>query len=104
HTDINVKCEQHKKGRNISGFSFTIKQKKVITSKSSTTLELFSKMTDAQRHLIANKLYELPDMNKYSQGTESDPQFAVRFADMLKDKDKFEVLLPHLKKVGFSTK
>lgn len=104
HTDINVKCEQHKKGRNISGFSFTFKQKKVITSKSSTSLELFSKMTDAQRHRFANKLSELPDMNKYSQGTESYPQFAVRIAEMLQDKEKFEELLPHLKKVGFSTK
>ena len=104
HTDINVKCEQHKKGRNISGFSFIFKQKKVITSKTSTSLELFSKMTDAQRHLFANKLSELPDMNKYSQGTESYTQFAVRIAEMLKDKEKFEELLPHLKKVGFSTK
>ena len=73
-------------------------------SKSSTSLELFSKMTDAQRHRFANKLSELPDMNKYSQGTESYPQFAVRIAEMLKDKEKFEELLPHLKKVGFSTK
>jgi hypothetical protein len=28
-------------------------------------------MTDAQRHLFANKLSELPEMSKYSQGTES---------------------------------
>ena len=27
YTDIKVKCEQHKKGRNISGFSFSFKQK-----------------------------------------------------------------------------
>ena len=97
HTDINVKCEQHKKGRNISGFSFTFKQKKVITSKTLTSLELFSKMTDAQRHLFANKLSELPDMNKYSQGTESYAQFAVRVAEMLQDKEKFEELLPYLR-------
>ena len=104
HTDINVKCEQHKKGRNISGFSFTFKQKKVITFKTSTSLELFSKMTDAQRHLFANKLSELPDMNKYSQGTESYTQFAVRIAEMLQDKERFEELLPYLRKVGFNTK
>jgi plasmid replication initiation protein len=30
HTDITVKYEQHKKGRSISGFSFTFKQKKRI--------------------------------------------------------------------------
>jgi len=106
HTDIKVKCEQHKKGRNISGFSFTFKQKKAViaNSKSPSTLNLFLKMTDAQRHLFANKLSELPDMNKYSQGTESYPQFAVRIAEMLQDKERFEELLPYLRKVGFSTK
>lgn len=104
HTDIRVKCEQHKKGRNISGFSFTFKQKKVITanSKTPTPRDLFSKMTDAQRHLFANKISELPEMGKYSQGTESYPQFAVRIAEMLQDLEKFEELLPYLKKVGFN--
>ena len=108
HTDITVKYEQHKKGRNISGFSFSFKQKKVVTananSKSSNTLDLFSKMTDAQRHLFANKLSELADMSKYSQGTESYAQFAVRIAEMLQNQEKFEELLPYLKKVGFNTK
>ena len=108
HTDITVKYEQHKKGRNISGFSFSFKQKKVVTananSKSSNTLDLFSKMTDAQRHLFANKLSELADMSKYSQGTESYAQFAVRIAEMLQNQEKFEELLPYLKKVGFNAK
>jgi len=106
HTDIKVKCEQHKKGRNISGFSFTFKQKKVVTtnSKSLSTTDLFSKLTDKQRHIFANKLSELPDMNKYSQGTESYAQFAVRIVEMLQDQNKFEELLPYLKKVGFNTK
>lgn len=108
HTDITVKYEQHKKGRNISGFSFSFKQKKVVTananSKSSNTLDLFSKMTDAQRHLFANKLSELADMSKYSQGTESYAQFAVRISEMLKNQEKFEELLPYLKKVGFNAK
>ena len=106
HTDIKVKCEQHKKGRNISGFSFTFKQKKVVTTnnKSPSPTDLFSKLTDKQRHIFANKLSELPDMNKYSQGTESYAQFAVRIAEMLQDQKKFEELLPYLKKVGFNTK
>lgn len=106
HTDIKVKCEQHKKGRNISGFSFTFKQKKVTTAnnKDPSPLDLFSKMTDAQRHLFSNKLSELPDMNKYSQGTESYVQFAVRIAEMLQDQEKFEELLPYLKKAGFNAK
>lgn len=106
HTDINVQCQQHKKGRNISGFSFTFKLKKVVIahSKEQTALEIFSKFTDAQSHLFASKLSELPDMNKYSQGTESYSQFAVRISEMLRDPQKFEELLPYLKKVGFNTK
>lgn len=106
HTDINVQCQQHKKGRNISGFSFTFKLKKVVIAhtKEQTALEIFSKFTDAQCHLFASKLSELPDMNKYSQGTESYTQFAVRISEMLRDPQKFEELLPYLKKVGFNTK
>lgn len=106
HTDINVQCQQHKKGRNISGFSFTFKLKKVVIAhtKEQTALDIFSKFTDAQCHLFASKLSELPDMNKYSQGTESYSQFAVRISEMLRDPQKFEELLPYLKKVGFNTK
>jgi hypothetical protein len=94
------------KSRNISGFSFTFKQKKVVTtdSKSPSQTDLFSKLTDKQRHIFANKLSELPDMNKYSQGTESYAQFAVRIVEMLQDQNKFQELLPYLKKVGFNTK
>ena len=109
-TDIEATYLQHKKGRSISGFSFSFTQKKSKNTsnenlKNSENLDLFSKkMTDAQRHLFANKLSELPDMNKYSQGTESYPQFAVRIAEMLKDQEKFKELLPYLKKVGFNTK
>ena len=106
HTDINVQCQQHKKGRNISGFSFNFKLKKVVIAhnKEQTALEIFSKFTGAQRHLFASKLSELSEMNKYSEGTESYSQFAVRISEMLRDPQKFEELLPYLKKVGFNTK
>ncbi len=80
HTDITVKYEQHKRGRSIS---------------------LSSKMTDAQRHMFANKLSELPEMGRYSQGTESYPQFAIRIAEMLQDPDRIKELYPYLKKVGY---
>ena len=104
HTDITVKYEQHKKGRSISGFSFTFKQKKKDNQsieRDPNTLDLFSKMTDAQRHMFANKLSELPEMGRYSQGTESYPQFAVRIAEMLQDSEKIKELAPYLKKVGY---
>jgi len=106
HTDIIVKVEQHKEGRSIYGFSFFFKQKKSEkkpsqTSKDRNTLDLFSKMNDAQRYLFANKLAELPEMSEYSQGTESYPQFAVRIAEMLQDQVRFNELYPLLKKVGY---
>ena len=105
-SDINLKYEQHKKGRSISGFSFSFKQKKIphqhIEGKRDpNTLDAFSKMTDAQRHLFSKKLSELPEMSKYSQGTESYQQFAIRIAEILQDPTKFEELHPYLKKVGF---
>ena len=104
HTDITVKYEQHKRGRSISGFSFTFKQKKKDNppiERDPNTLDLFTKMTDAQRHLFANKLSELPEMGRYSQGTESYPQFAIRIAEMLHDPDRIKELYPYLKKVGY---
>ena len=104
HTDITVKYEQHKRGRSISGFSFTFKQKKKDNpsiERDPNTLDLFSKMTDAQRHMFANKLSELPEMGRYSQGTESYPQFADRIAEMLQDSEKIKELAPYLKKVGY---
>ena len=103
-TDIKATYQQHKKGRSISGFSFTFKQKKKDSpsiERDPNTLELFSKMTDAQRHMFANKLSELPEMGRYSQGTESYPQFAVRIAEMLQDPEKIKELSPYLKKVGY---
>ena len=105
HTDICVKYEQHKRGRSISGFSFNFKQKKKdsppLVDRDPNTLDFFTKMTDAQRHMFANKLSELPEMGRYSQGTESYPQFAIRIAEMLQDHDRIKELYPYLKKVGY---
>ena len=105
HTDITVTYEQHKKGRLISGFSFRIKQKqqakKIETNRDQNTADLFTKMTDAQRHMFSHKLSEMPEMSKYSQGTESYQQFAIRIADMLLQPEKFRELYPILEKAGF---
>jgi len=43
----------------------------------------------------------MPEMSKYSQGTESYQQFAIRIADMFLDTEKFRELLPLLRKAGF---
>ena len=105
HTDITVTYEQHKKGRIISGFSFKFKQKqqpKVEAKRDPNTPDFFIKMTDAQRHLFANKMSEMPEMSKYSQGTESYQQFAIRIAEMLLLPEKFRELYPILEKLGFN--
>jgi len=104
HTDITVTYEQHKKGRIISGFSFKFKQKshpKIEVKRDPNTPDFFVQMTDAQRHLFANKISEMPEMGKYSQGTESYQQFAIRIADMLLDPEKFREFYPVLEKAGF---
>ena len=108
HTDIKATYEQHKKGRTITGFSFKFKQKPqakiektVDPKRDPNTPDFFIKMTDAQRHLFAKKMSEMPEMGTYSQGTESFQQFAIRIADMLLEPEKFRALYPCLEKAGF---
>ena len=105
HTDITASYEQHKRGRTISGFSFRFKQKqqvkKIESKRDPNTPDFFIKMTDAQRYLFANKISEMPEMSKYSQGTESYQQFAVRIAEMLLQPEKFREFYPLLIKIGF---
>ena len=104
HTDIKATYEQHKQGRTITGFSFKFKKKqqpKIEAKRDLNTPDFFIKMTDAQRHLFANKMSEMPEMGKYSQGTESYQQFAIRIADMLLEPEKFRELYPILEKAGF---
>ena len=110
-TDIKVKVEQHKTGRAISGFSFKFKQKQTAISEKSVspqrdqnTPDLFTKMTDPQRFLFAHKLSEMPEMSKYSEGTESFQDFAKRIADMLLEPEKFKKFYPLLEKLGFGSK
>ncbi len=104
YTDIKATYEQHKQGRTITGFSFKFKQKsqpKIEVKRDPNTPDFFVKMTDAQRHLFANKMSEMPEMGIYSQGTESYQQFAIRIADMLLEPEKFRELYPCLEKAGF---
>ena len=105
HTDITVQYEQHKKGRSIYGFSFSFKQKivndlSVENNKNPNIIDPL-KLSNSQRNLFANKLSELPEMGKYSQGTEGYQQFAVRIAEMLQDPERVKEFYPYLKKVGY---
>jgi plasmid replication initiation protein len=104
HSDLIIKYEQHKKGRSISGFSFNFKYKRNqshLSKEIDVTQNPVIKLTDAQRLMFAGKLSELPEMSKYSKGTESYQQFAGRIAKMLQNSEKLKELMPLLKQVGF---
>ena len=60
-------------------------------------------MTDPQRFLFAHKLSEMPEMSKYSEGTESYEDFAKRIADMLLEPENLKVLSA-FRKLGFGSK
>jgi plasmid replication initiation protein len=102
-----VKYELIKKGNKFHSLEMKFKKKaieKPTSQRDPDTVDMFAKMTDAQRHLFANKLSEFPEMSKYSQGTESYQQFAVRIAEMLQDPEKRKELAPYLVKAGFNEK
>ena len=105
-SDLKVTATPQKTGRKFTHIKFTIKQKQKLKTldpkRDPNTPDFFIKMTDAQRHLFANKMSEMPEMSKYSQGTESYQQFAVRIAEMLLQPEKFRELYPLLKKLGFN--
>ena len=108
HTDITVTYEQHKKGRAISGFSFRLKQKqqakKIETNRDQNTADLFTKLTDAQRHLFGHKLaHDARIQSDYSHlvGTGSYEDFAKLLANMLAEEQHFQMLYPLLIEHGF---
>ena len=108
HTDITVTYEQHKKGRLISGFSFKIKQKQqakqVESNRDPNTADLFTKLTDAQRHLFGHKLaHDARVQSEYSQlvGTGSYEDFAKLLANMLAEEKHFKTFYPLLVEHGF---
>jgi plasmid replication initiation protein len=109
HTDITVTYEQHKKGRLISGFSFKIKQKQqakqLESNRDPNTADLFTKLTDSQRHLFGHKLaHDARVQSEYSQlvGTGSYEDFAKLLADMLVEEKHFKMLYPLLVEYGFT--
>lgn len=107
HSDINLKYEQFKKGRVITDFQFKItpkaKQKTIqkSSSRDPNTIDLFSKMTDAQRHLLASKLSRLHEMSEYSVGSESFEDLAKRLAEKLLDEQFFKSVMPLFDQIDY---
>lgn len=111
HTDIIVKFEQHKRGRTISGFSFTFKQKRKKENKSvpidmldpKTQQPKFIKMSESQLDTFSGKLSELHEIQSMAHVGEDMKPFVARLRSMLRDPEQQIKLHPHLEKVGFKT-
>ena len=109
HSDITVKYEQVKTGRQITGFIFKFKQKPSKATaqqikRDDTTGDLFSinNMSDKQIAVFSKKLAELPELgSKYCPVGASVEQFANMIADELKNPLLRVKYIDYLKKVGF---
>lgn len=109
HTDITVKYEQHKKGRNIVGFTFIFKYKAVnkapkeIVQRDLHTFDMFVPMTDNQRFAFAKKISHMPEASHLAKGqaNQSYEAFAEQIAKDLLDNNKRKVYFPFLEKAGF---
>ena len=107
-TDINVKCQQHKKGRAIVGFSFTFKQKQNSLqqiskpSKDLNTIDMFHKLTEKQLDMFSSKLADLPAVQAMAHVGEDMKPFVARLRSMLMDAEQQKVLLPYLREVGYT--
>jgi len=96
-TDITVSYDQHKKGRTITGFSFSFKQKKEH-QKPEPKQKIIS---DKQLDLFANKLaHDDAFSSQFSQVGESYEDFAERIKIQLKDPAYLDKFSAYLDKLG----
>lgn len=109
NTDIVVTYEQHKNGREIAGFSFTLKpknkQKQLRKEKvDQNTLDVFFNLTDAQINFFGNKLAHMPEFAHLAHGNEDYEALASRIKDMLKDEKKQKLFISQMRNLGFNPK
>lgn len=108
-TDLTIKYEQVKSGRNITGFSFKIskKQKKLTNvneERDQNTGDIFVELSDAQRSMFGAKLARDPRIQSdYAQNLPSENYeiFGKAIADILLDEMHFKTLYPILVEYGY---
>lgn len=91
HTDIVAQYQQQKKGRAITGFSFSFKQK-LLEQKTNL------KLTEKQIRLLA---YDSEFTNEYAKIGESHLELEQRLVKNLKDKKFVLKIYKHLNRLGF---
>ena len=94
-TDLEVSYEQHKRGRIIVGFLFSVKNKKnekeKLASNSKKTVDLISGLSDKQVTALANKISVDADFgSRYAHAGENLQQFAQRIKNELMSGTNFE--------------
>ena len=107
HTDMTVSYQQKKKGVRVSGFDFRMKRKptqKKIQASDPNTLDIFIKLTPAQRSMYGLKLaHDSRIQSEFAQKLPSDTfeAFGAALADMLLEEKYFKTFLPILLEHGF---
>nr|WP_181718223.1 replication initiation protein RepM [Psychrobacter sp.]QJS05116.1 DNA replication protein [Psychrobacter sp.] len=99
-SDITVSYNQQKKGKNIIGFSFSIKLKPSAV-KPVTDSDTSIKLSNSQIKLFSNKLAELNELGSNAPIGKSTAEYAAIIADHLTDPIKQKKYIPYLEKVGY---
>ena len=105
-TNISIGYEQKKKGRVITGFIFTVNEKrkeKDVTPKTNDNSDYW--LNDKQVNYFASLLSKDPALGNHSKPGDNEQQFAMQLASELKGTAKQrEFLKPYLVKHGFDMK
>lgn len=100
-SDLTVSYEQHKKGKSISGFSFTMKVKKTEKKEKPQLEDTFIKFTAKQLATFSNKLANLPALGSEAPIGGTLEQFAAKIANDLLDETKQKKYVKYLKELGY---
>lgn len=101
NTDLIAAYHQTKTGREVTGISFTFKQKKTIEHDSAANDNGFIKLTPAQINLFSTKLAALGELGSRAPVGASTADFATLIANDLADPNKQARYAPYLAKVGY---
>lgn len=102
HTDITADYRQHKKGKAITGFTFTFKQKK--SANPLTKDNDFIKLSEPQIKLFSSKLASLNELGSNAPIGASTDDYAEIIANELRDTSQQQKYHKYLSKVGYQQK
>ena len=102
HTEITATYKQHKEGRNIIGFTFIFKPKKLV--KSLSIEGNFIKLSEPQIKLFSSKLASLSELGSNAPIGATTDEYAQVIANELRDTNQQQKYHKYLSKVGYQQK